>query len=154
MTTMAEDQASGEPITFAFHHGGVSVPELGAAVEWYGRVLGFRVERQMEIPTIPAKVAILRNGDLRFELFELADAAPLPPERREPDSDLRTHGNKHVAFVVDDPIAVAEELGSRGADIVWAKRNPHGANAFIRDNAGNLIEFLEGPPPSGEEASL
>ena len=29
---------------FSFHHGGVSVPSLDAAIQWYGDVLGFEVE--------------------------------------------------------------------------------------------------------------
>jgi len=140
--------------SFGFHHQGVSVPDLEAAIAWYRDVLGFELEQRTHIPSIPADIAFLRNGDLRFELFELADAEPLPPSRREPDADLRTHGNKHAAFVVDDPIAFAEELARRGADIVWARRNPHGANAFVRDVAGNLIEFLEGPCLTGVPGSL
>lgn len=29
---------------FTFHHGGVSVPSLDEAVDWYGSVLGFEIE--------------------------------------------------------------------------------------------------------------
>ena len=67
---------------------------------------------------------------------------------------MHTVGNKHVAFVVEHVETFAEELKSRGADIVWVQRNPHGANIFIRDNAGNLIEFLEEPLPTGLPARL
>ena len=31
---------------FTFHHGGVSVPSLDEAIDWYGRVLGFAVEKR------------------------------------------------------------------------------------------------------------
>jgi len=139
---------------FSFHHGGISVPDLDASIGWYRDMLGFELEKREFVPTIPADIAFIRNGDLRFELFQLADAAPLPADRREPDRDLRTHGNKHVAFVVADPIAFAELLAERGVDVVWARRMPHGAAAFIRDNAGNLIEFLEGSIPTGEPGHL
>jgi methylmalonyl-CoA/ethylmalonyl-CoA epimerase len=130
------------------------VPSLDEAIDWYGRVLGFTVERRFPIPPIPAEVAVLRNGDYCMELFEVPGVKPLPPERREPNTDVHTVGNKHVAFVVEHVESFAEELKARGADIVWVRRNPHGANIFIRDNAGNLIEFLEEPLPTGQPARL
>ena len=135
---------------FWHHHLGVSVPDLEASIDWYGRVLGFELVRRQRIETIPAEVAILKHGAMHIELFQAAGAKSLPPERREPDSDVRTHGNKHIAFGVADVDAFAQELRRRGADVVWVKHFPHGgANIFIRDNAGNLIEFLEAPqdPP-------
>ncbi len=141
-------------LQFWHHHGGVSVPDLEAAVDWYGRVLGFSVERRFPIPNIPAQVAMIINGDLRMELFESPGAAPLPEDRRTPDLDIRTHGNKHVSFVVGNVDTFAAELERRGADIVWVKRFAHGASIFIRDLAGNLIEFVEDAPPAGRPAQL
>ena len=132
-------------LEFWHHHVGVSVPDLEASIEWYGRVLGFELVRRQRIETIPAEIAVLKHGAMHIELFQ-ARRKPLPPERREPDSDVRTHGNKHVAFGVTDVDAFAEELRQRGADVVWVKHFEHGgANIFIRDNAGNLIEFLNAP---------
>jgi catechol 2,3-dioxygenase-like lactoylglutathione lyase family enzyme len=133
---------------FHFHHGGVSVPDLDAALQWYRTVLGFELERRFPIPPIPAEVAIIRNGSLRMELFQpLADITPLDDRRRLPDSDARLHGNKHVAFSVRDVDEMGATLRARNADIVWIRRMPHGANIFIRDLAGNLIEFVEEPAP-------
>lgn len=141
-------------LEFWYHHGGVSVADLDASIAWYRDVLGFEVERRFHVPTIPAEIAIVRNGDLHFELFEVPGAAPLPADRRVPDSDLQTQGNKHVAFVVRDAEAFAAEVERRGGDIVWVKTMPHGSNTFIRDNSGNLIEFVEEPVPSGRPAAL
>ena len=127
------------------HHGGISVPDLEASIEWFARVLEFEVENRFEIPPIPAKVAMLRRGNLRVELFEVPGARSLPEERRQPNTDLRTHGNKHLAFAVKDADATAEVLKARGADIVFVGHFDFGANVFIRDNAGNLIEFVQQP---------
>jgi methylmalonyl-CoA/ethylmalonyl-CoA epimerase len=127
------------------HHGGISVPDLEASIEWFARVLDFEVENRFEIPPIPAKVAMLRRGNLRVELFEVPGAQGLPEERRQPNTDLRTHGNKHLAFAVKDADAAAEVLKARGADIVFVGHFEFGANVFIRDNAGNLIEFVQQP---------
>ena len=145
---------SGSHLEFGFHHGAISVPSLEDTKAWYGRVLGFQVEREFSIPSIPANVAILKNGDLRIEVFEVDNASALPSERREPDSDNRTIGNKHVAFTVKDVDTFSAELKHRGADIVWVKKMPHGANIFIRDNSGNLIEFVQEPMPTGLNGHL
>lgn len=132
-------------IELKHHHGGVSVPDIEASISWWHEVLDFEVERRFYIAGIPAQVAILRRGDLRMELFEVAGAKPLPDERRTANTDLKTHGNKHVAFAVQNVDAVAEQLRKRGADIEFVGHFPHGDNIFIRDNAGNLIEFVQEP---------
>ncbi len=127
------------------HHGAMSVPDLDAAIAWYARVLSFELEKRFQIPSIPAEVVLLRREQMRIELFEVLGASPLPPERLLPDSDNRTHGNKHVAFAVPDVDAAAAHLRAQEADIVWVKRFPWGANIFLRDVAGNLIELVEEP---------
>lgn len=128
---------------FSFHHCGVSVPSLDAAIEWYGRVLGFEVEKRFYITQARAHAAMVRKGPLYFELFEVEGAAPLPEERRHPPSDLRTHGNKHVAFRVNDLEDFLTEMEGKGADIAFVVREAFGKGCFLRDCAGNLIEFVE-----------
>ena len=56
---------------FVFHHGGVSVPDLDAAIDWYARVLGFEVEKRFYIEPAKSHTAMIRRGPLRFELFEV-----------------------------------------------------------------------------------
>jgi methylmalonyl-CoA/ethylmalonyl-CoA epimerase len=139
---------------FWHHHGGISVPDLDAAIAWWYEVLGFEVERRFPIPSIPAQVVILKNGPLHIELFQVDGAKPLPDERRQPDTDVYTHGNKHVSFAVESVQEFAVQLKARGADIVWIKQMAQGANIFIRDNAGNLVEFVESPKPTQGYAEL
>jgi catechol 2,3-dioxygenase-like lactoylglutathione lyase family enzyme len=127
---------------FAFHHGGVSVPDLESAIDWYGRVLGFEVEKRFRIEPAKANVAMIRKGPLRFELFEVEGAAPLPEDRRMPIPDLNTHGNKHVAFQVADLEGFLAEMEAKGVDIAFVVREAFGSGCFIRDCAGNLIEFV------------
>jgi catechol 2,3-dioxygenase-like lactoylglutathione lyase family enzyme len=132
---------------FTFHHGGVSVPSLDAAIAWYGRVLGFEIENRFRIEAAKADAAMLCKGPLRFELFEVEGAAPLPDERRHPPSDLLTHGNKHVAFQVPDLEEFLAEMEAKQADIAFVVREDFGRGCFIRDCAGNLIEFVEETDP-------
>ena len=130
---------------FTFHHGGVSVPSLEEAIAWYRDMLGFELERRFFIDRAQAHCAFVRKGALRFELFEVAGAAPLPEERRFPPSDLRTHGNKHLAFRVADIDAFLAEMEPKGADVAMVVREGFGRGCFLRDCAGNLIEFVEEP---------
>ncbi|WP_244885412.1 VOC family protein, partial [Novosphingobium subterraneum] len=129
---------------FTFHHGGVSVPSLEQAIEWYGTLLGFTVEHRFYIEAARSHTAMLRKGPLRFEIFEVEGAAPLPDERRYPPRDVQTHGNKHVAFQVADLDSFLAEMEQKGADIAMVVRESFGRGCFIRDCAGNLIEFVEG----------
>ncbi|MFT3906085.1 MAG: VOC family protein [Steroidobacteraceae bacterium] len=133
-------------IELKHHHGGVSVPDLEASINWYRDVLGFEVERRFEIPPAKARVAMIRRGPLRMELFQVEDAAALPEDRRVPDRDLKTHGNKHVCFGIKDLDAAEKDFRAKNVDIVFIKRMPGlEPNIFIRDNSGNLVEFIEQP---------
>lgn len=69
---------------FKPHHVGISIPNLETAIAWYGAMLGFTLERKMEVAQIPARIAWLRRGNFRLELFEVAGASPLPDDRRAP----------------------------------------------------------------------
>jgi methylmalonyl-CoA/ethylmalonyl-CoA epimerase len=127
------------------HHAAMSVPNLEDSIGWYENVLGFELERRFHIAAIPADCAMLKRDDLRIELFHVLGAKGAGEERRHPDTDAHTHGNKHAAFAVRDIDPVERELRANGADIVFVKKHDMGANIFIRDNAGNLIEFVQQP---------
>jgi len=129
--------------SFSFHHGAISVPDLEAAISWYGEVLGFQLERRFSVDKAGARAAFVKRDKLRFEIFEVAGASSLPEERRSPQGDLRTHGNKHVAFRVSDFEAFLAEMTAHGTQIVMIIREEFGKGFFIRDCAGNLIEFVE-----------
>ncbi|MBA4354896.1 MAG: VOC family protein [Novosphingobium sp.] len=128
---------------FTFHHGGVSVPSLDEAIEWYGHVLGFTLEKRFYIEAARSHTAMVRKGPLRFEIFEVEGAAALPEDRRHPPRDVQTHGNKHVAFRVEDLDVFLNEMEQKGADVAFVVRESFGKGCFIRDCAGNLIEFVE-----------
>jgi methylmalonyl-CoA/ethylmalonyl-CoA epimerase len=125
------------------HHFGISVPDLEAAIGWYGAMLGFALEKRLSIGAIPARVAFMRRGDFRIEIFEVEGAAPLPEDRRCPNRDLRTHGNKHLCLEVADVPATVRRLREHGADIAFEIVVEGNPTAFVRDVAGNLIEFLQ-----------
>jgi len=139
---------------FWYDHVGVSVPNLDEAIAWWERTLDFKLERRNVIEAIPATIAIMQSGNLRVELFEVPQAQTASAERSQPNQDVRTHGNKHISFAVEDVVALSKEIGARGADIVWVKTFTFGSNMFIRDNAGNLIEFVQRPKPQFGASTL
>ncbi len=127
-------------------HAGISVGDLEASIAWYGDMLGFELTRVVDIPDAEdaGKVALIRRGDFILELFCLPKAAPLPQERRHPDTDLLTQGIKHVAYAVSDLATFMTELKAKGVDVVWDIVVHDGSPcAFVRDNSGNLVEFVE-----------
>ena len=141
------------------HHVSVSVPDLEIALQWYGSILGFRLEHRFEIPALPARAAFVERDGARMEIWEAGGAARVPDIRREPNTDLREGGTKHVAFTVGDLQSCLERLVALGVDIAAVQRDPHApmareANpsdrahktafaAFIRDPGGTLIELLD-----------
>lgn len=131
------------PKGLTFHHAAMSLPDLERGIEWYGRVLGFSVESRFPIATADAEVAMLVRDDMRIELFQVANAAPLPGDRRSPHGDLMTHGNKHVAFQVPDVEALLTHFDTEDIDVAMVVREEFGTACFIRDCAGNLIELVQ-----------
>jgi methylmalonyl-CoA/ethylmalonyl-CoA epimerase len=141
------------------HHVSVSVPDLDVALAWYDSILGFSVEKRFDIAAIPARAAFVARGALRIEIWEAGGGAAVPRQRREPNSDLKEGGTKHVAFAVADLASCLARLEKMGVDIAAVQRDPHAPMAapdgrfgaaggtafaaFIRDPGGTLIELLD-----------
>lgn len=127
-------------------HAGISVGDLEASIAWYRDMLGFTLERIVEVPEDTGMVGIMRHGDFLLELFCIPGATALPDERRYPWTDIRTHGVKHIAYAVPDVEGLMDSLKEKGVDVVWEARVHDGDTcAFVRDNTGNLVEFVERP---------
>jgi methylmalonyl-CoA/ethylmalonyl-CoA epimerase len=140
------------------HHVSISIPDIETAIDWYGRVFGFAVDKRFAIDAIPAQGAFLERDGLRLELWQAGTGASVSPARREPNTDLFEGGTKHVAFAVDDLQGQLEALHEAGVDIAAIQRHPTmpmqvesmppaqdppAFAAFIRDPFGTLIELLE-----------
>lgn len=145
---MSLENESSNPLDFEIKplHCGISVPDIEKSIAWYSDVLKFRLESDVFMAPLNARVAFLKHGQFSVELFEIADAAPLPAERRIPDLDIQTHGTKHIAFSVKNIHRFIDHLKEKKVDIAldvflvkqdWV--------AYIRDNSGNLIEFIQQP---------
>jgi methylmalonyl-CoA/ethylmalonyl-CoA epimerase len=120
------------------------VPNLEQSICWYREMLGFAVEFRTHLDIVPFNGAFLRRGDSRIELFEVESANPLPPDRRDPIADLKTHGVKHLSLEVSDVRAAFAFLTSRRVEVALPIFDGKTMLAgYIRDNSGNLIELVE-----------
>ena len=128
-----------------FHHFALVVPALDPAVAWYRDLLGFRPERRFGFTDAGVEIAHLVNdAGVRLELIQQAGAVAGPDAGRDVFAALETQGAKHVGFLVPDVDAAARELRDRGVEIVAdvTAVPPAGVrNFWVRDVAGNLIEF-------------
>ena len=141
------------------HHFSISVPDIEVAIAWYGEILGFHVQSRFEITAIAAQGAFLRREELWIELWQIGTGASVPDCRKNPDSDLKAGGTKHIAFSVPNLQNQLVELVRREVDIAAVQRHPKepmqpesnpgdprappAFAAFIRDPAGTLIELLD-----------
>ena len=108
----------------AIHHVSISVPDLEAAIAWYGEIFGFEVQFRMAIEPLKATGAFVKRGNLRLELWHIEGSSPVPEGRREPNTDLQTAGTKHVGFAIPDLQSFLKGLVGRGVDIAAIQRDP------------------------------
>jgi methylmalonyl-CoA/ethylmalonyl-CoA epimerase len=139
-----KEPAPPHPFEVQPHHFALSVPDLEASIAWYRDILGFALEARYAIAAHGCQAVFLRRGSARLELFQVQDANPLPPERRDVDEDLKTHGAKHFSLSVPDVRAAFDFFRSRGVDIAMDVMEVEGTVAgYIRDNSGILVELTQ-----------
>lgn len=125
------------------NHFAISVADLEESIAWYGRVFGFPVLDRSEIPGTGVRVAHLQGKGFLMEIFCPSNGNPLPQDRRVPNCDLMTHGNKHISFGVPDGHKAKTDMEAMGVDIAFVAEVDGTYGVFIRDNTGNLIEIFE-----------
>jgi methylmalonyl-CoA/ethylmalonyl-CoA epimerase len=104
------------------HHVGISVRNMDEAINFWSEVFGFELDFKAELKPIKTVVAFLKRDGFRIELFQKEGAVPAHADRLKPNTDLLTHGTKHIAFSVDDVQAAADRLYAHGARIVGLMR--------------------------------
>lgn len=127
-------------------HQGISVPDMDASIKWYSDVFGFTKLSDTFIKFLNARVVFLGLYGFQIELFQYmgADKKPVPPERLEPNEDIKTCGTKHVAYAVENMASLIEHFEEKGVDIVKPPFQMEGDTVcFIRDNSGVLIELIQ-----------
>lgn len=104
------------------HHVGISVRDMDEAIGFWTELFGFEIDFKAELKGIGTTVAFLKRDGFRIELFQKQGAVPAHSDRLRPNTDLLTHGTKHIAFSVENVQAAAEALHARGVRIVGIMR--------------------------------
>lgn len=104
------------------HHVGISVADIDRAIAFWTDLFGFELDFRAELKGIKTTIAFLKRDGFRLELFQKEGAVAAHPDRLRPNTDLLSHGTKHIALSVEDVQAAAEKLHERGVRIVGIMR--------------------------------
>ena len=135
-------QAKGPSFELTADHVGLSVPDLGKSIDWYGQMLGFHLVQRTNGKGM--QIALLQRGGFHIELFSPIDGRAMPDYRHDPSADLHVYGMKHVGFRVKDVRAAIAELKAKGVEVALGPiENKTTVFAFIRDNSGIPLELIQ-----------
>lgn len=128
------------------HHIALSVPNLEETIQWYQNKLGFTATLRRELPQFSTRQAFLELNGFRIEVFEREGSTRTYPSPVNVPDDLLSQGYKHIAFTVNDVNTIAAELTQRNVEIALepvADKELGFTVFFIKDNNGNLLEFIQ-----------
>ena len=143
-TPVADAQTGDPPFSATGAFIALSVPDVAASARWYREKLGLRVV--LEPPKSgEATAVILEGGGLLVELIQHDAAKPLGTLAPGVGGSVYVHGYFKAGVIVEDFDRTIAAIRARGIEIAFGpypKSATQRANAIIRDNAGNLIQFL------------
>ena len=120
------------------HHIAVISSDWEKAREFYIEKLGFRLIREVYRPAQGDYLRMLQLGETTLELFIRPDA---PQRVNNPEAK----GLRHLAFRVEDAVAAAAWLGSRGIETEPIREDlvNGGKFTFFKDPDGLPLEIHE-----------
>ena len=140
--------------SLAIHSLATVMSDMDAAIEWYERVLGFRLAARAEVRANGAKTPPDYLRDAHYpgaEQLEFAHPSRLEePQIRldplfaDPPRHVLPIGNKFLVFEVDDIAQASAELAHNVGHVRVAREGDRGGfvATAIRDFDGNLINIL------------
>ncbi len=122
------------------HHVAILTDNYAVSKAFYTEVLGFTIIKETyrsERDSYKLDLAI--NGVYQVELFSF-------PDYKERNSFPESKGLRHLAFLVEDVDASAEELKSKGVDVQEVRIDEITGKrfAFFYDPNGQPLEIYEG----------
>ena len=146
--TLAE-QTVPEHGVLAVDHVGIAVPDLDAAIAWYGKTFGLvatHVEVNEEQGVREAMLSAPGGSETQIQLL-----APLRPDSPIGKFlDRNGPGIQQMAYRVADIDATCAELRAKGVRLLYDEPRRGTANSRInfvhpRDAGGVLVELIEPP---------
>lgn len=121
-------------------HIGIKVHDLDRSIDFYARVLGFRLEVDQRGGVLPGHETVIGIiGDVAVEL--ICDAALSSEAAVDPDGV----GFSCLSFSVHDLEETRSALSALGVDATQPIQFPQGRACFFRDPDQNLLELIELP---------
>jgi len=123
-----------------FEHVALNVPDARATAAWYAENLGMEIVRAMDRPPYAHFVADM-TGRTALELYTNT-SAPIPNY-----ADMNQF-TLHVAFAVDDAVAVRDRLIAAGATLIDESGSPESSIlVFLRDPWGITLQLCQRSRP-------
>lgn len=126
-----------------FHHVGIAVTDLQAALQWYCQKLDLTVEKRFTLEEARVEIVkLISPGGARVELLKSFDEDSFVAG----GARVVAPRAKHLCFEVDDIEEAADELRRRGIELVQEPKvieESREKNCWIVDHEGNMIEFIE-----------
>lgn len=121
-------------------HTTITARNLEESVDFYTRLLGFTIDREMWLPAEKLRIVFLRLGDTTLELFGVPEI----------HGEMISHANevvgyKHIALLVDSVDEEYERLSKAGVKFNLLPKTIQDVVriAFFRDPDGMDIELIE-----------
>jgi methylmalonyl-CoA/ethylmalonyl-CoA epimerase len=131
----------------AIHHYAVSVKNLDEAIQWYGELFGFGVERRFGFPELRTEIAhILSPAGIRIELLYTEGSAPGPDLGKDAFGAIANRGAKHIGMQVENVREAAALLVAKGVTVLHDVTRVEKAgvtNFWLLDPDGNHIELVQ-----------
>ena len=143
-TTPTVQSTNSSVIAIAGGFFALSVKDVDASAKWYSEKLGLKIVMQPPKAN-SARVIVLEGGDLIVELIQHDDARDLKQVAPTIDNNILVHGIFKAGVVVQDIDKTLAFLKERNVPIAigpFPKTAEQRANFIIRDNEGNLIQFI------------
>lgn len=125
----------------------LSVPNYQETLQWYQENFDATIEKEWTVEELPdLKLAYLNIYGFRLEIVGSSISVPGMPNFSDFGQSLRTSGIGHFCFRVDSVDTVISQLKNRGVEIFVEAANYPNVGVrlcFVKDNNGNLIEFVE-----------
>lgn len=122
----------------------IAVSNLEATARWYKEQLGFEEVLRREFPEFGTRIVFIETNGVRIELIE--DKNWHRVDRPDPPQHTSIQGVSQITFKVDDIQTAIARVKSRPIKIAWdlvVVKDIGFKEFFIRDNEGNIIQFLE-----------